>query len=391
MHKINSRQASLLLFLMLVSLRLMYLPAYLSSLAFSDTYVVMIFGVLVESLVFIWFMWLINKYKDVTFYELMCKKCGKFVAKLLIIVIMLLFYAKKVIGLFEVYSFFNDVLFDKLEWYNFILPMALLALFMQTKNLRTYGRTMEVLFPFIILGFILVLIIPIRHFDPINLLPVGASGFYGILNSFWRSLFVFVDLPVMFIFMGNIKFDNQTNKKLIWSFILSSLVIIVYFIAFQAVFGVGATGQGLALSDLPLHATFASGVGRLDWMVIILWTFDLIFFVFFMGYSVMFCLQNVYRMKTTIWYSLLQSSITIVVMVLAQFNFAGAIEFITNIKFVNVLASVLFAIFVLVTIVSLVDKNNRVSDKYKGDVVTTRVIKYSGGGNDKGIKKAMEK
>ena len=87
MHKINSRQASLLLFLMLVSLRLMYLPAYLSSLALSDTYVVVIFGVVVEFLVFIWFMWLINKYKDVTFYELMCKKCGKFVAKLLIIII----------------------------------------------------------------------------------------------------------------------------------------------------------------------------------------------------------------------------------------------------------------------------------------------------------------
>ena len=100
MHKINSRQASLLLFLMLVSLRLMYLPAYLSSLALSDTYVVVMFGVVVEFLVFIWFMWLINKYKDVTFYELMCKKCGKFVAKLLIIIIMLLFFAKKIIGLF---------------------------------------------------------------------------------------------------------------------------------------------------------------------------------------------------------------------------------------------------------------------------------------------------
>ena len=275
MKQLTSRQICMMFCICVISLKFLVFPALLSRYAGHDAYISVFFGLMLDLIIIIAIALVIKKYPDISFKDILKNNLGK--VTFYIIYALLFFYCviKGLLAIKEIHHYFLEFLFDEFNWLWFSLPMLAFIFYSIFKGIRALGRTVELLFVFIALGVLITVIIPITDVHLSYVLPFF-EDYGGVFNAIFKTAFGFADWIIFLVFMGDIKRDKSTSKRMILYTIGVYLFVILFFVIYVCLFRTTAVAKPYAFSDIPIYTELPSNSARIDWLSTIIWTITLI-------------------------------------------------------------------------------------------------------------------
>lgn len=267
MKTISSRQTAVTASILLFANKILVLPSLLYEYARADGFFVMILLLLAEFLLLMIFFKLKCRYPNSSFYEIIKKNMGVFLAKLMFFLILLyLFY--KILLVYNVsYMYFRAQVYLDASVYIFVLVFLLVCNSCVMRGLRSLSRCMEFFFNFIIVCFVFCLFLSIANFNkfPIffdtNILKFMESGF--------RHIFCFGDILLLFLLMDRIELNKKGEKQITIYVLITTILILILYLMFYSIFNYTSFVHKNAISDIITFSYRFTDLGRLDMVAII--------------------------------------------------------------------------------------------------------------------------
>lgn len=294
--KITTRQLLLVITLSILTLKVLFLPNVLATNFGRDGYIFLFVLLVVDFGTLLIFIYLINKYKDMTFVQILEKFFGKVIAKI-ILVLLFLYFIINIWTRFQTnYIYLNENLYTSLNWYTFAFPIIVVVLFCLKQGLNAFARLSEFFVPIIIGGFIVALIVGVIRADFSNALPILQNGLEMFKLTKQYPLW-FGDYMFFIAFFGQIKVEKGFNKKVI----LWTLGVIASITLFDAVFyftyNYNSVCHTNAISDIMQFLPSVSDIGSFDWILIMIWDVALFLDLTLSALASMYCFKNAFTKK----------------------------------------------------------------------------------------------
>lgn len=373
--ELTTRQVCCMIAISIISLKFLIFPALFSKFAFRDCYFAVIISLIIDFTFFAIVVWFMKNNPNLSMKDALMKAFGKTFMRIVMFILFFYFFFKSILIIKETHNYFIEVLFEELNWFYFIIPLFILLAYIMYKNLRTMGRSIEIFFPFIVIGIILTVLLPLRDFSFINLFPMFENGVEPIFNAVLRCNYSFGDYLVLMIFMGKIKYEKGSLKKLINYVIITDLFVAAFYVIFVAVFDITAINQGLAVSDLPLHVSYPSTIGRLDWLTIIIWTITLIFQAGVLLSCAVETLKSATMLNSKIEVIGIIEILMVISVIIFYLNLARSINIIVSTTFAIISVAVQVSIPILLIIAHFVLKKNGVNETTIVNTVQRPILK----------------
>ena len=317
---VTTRQLIFILILSVVTLKVLFLPNVLATNIGRDGYIMLLFLLLVDFIVLLMLLYLMNKYKDMTFYEVLCTFLGKVGAKIIMFLLSLYFLTRCFTRFQTNFIYLNENLYTAFEWYIFTVPILICVLFCVRQGLKAFSRLNEVFMPVILFGFAVALVVGIFRADFSNALPMLENGISFIKSSSRYSVW-FGDYLVLILFFGKVKMDKKFNLKLILSMLGLVFSVALFYAVFYFTYNYNTVCHINAISDIMQFLPSVSDIGSFDWILILIWDVAL-----FLDLTInvivvtsLFCqVFNINKHKEVV--SLVALLIVVVISVLMNFN-----------------------------------------------------------------------
>lgn len=362
---ISSNQASLILVLFTVALKMSVLPAVMSDFAANNSYIVCAVALVFDFLGTLVIVLIMRKIPEKSFFELIKDTLSKPFAIIIYILLFIYFFCKCIIALLELHDYYIATLFEELNPAFFILVIGLLLLFMFNKNFRTIGRLLEVVFWPMAIGIMFTLIFPISDIDFTNLLPFMQDGFYPIWNGIVHTSFAFGDYMILLILMGHISFRKNSTKKILIYMSTILNFILNFYVIFVGSFGDTAVNQTLALGELPLHNPYPATIGKLEWLTIIIWTGILLIQSVLLGKCCCKCFSCIFGNKTSKAPSIVITILIVVTLMITYLRLENILTIYIGNIFPPIVSS--FQLFLIVLLVVCYNIHKRKNTSFKVD------------------------
>lgn len=388
-RQISDRQAAIMLALSIVSLKLLILPALLSRYTIKYSYVSVVCGLMIDFVFMLIVIAIMKKFPHATFSELIERAFGKITRYVLNFILSLYFLFKGILIVKETHNYFNETLFENINWWFFIIPMLVLMFFMILKDLKTISRSIEFFFWLIVAGIVLTIAVPIKTVDFSNLLPLFSRDMLGVFDSLFYCNFSFGDYFVLLMMLGRVDFKSSSTKKILWHVVITNFFVIAFYVIFVAMFGNISVNQTLAISDIPLHSNITSAIGRLDWIIIIIWSITLIFQAGALFSMSCASLAESFKFRNKYIPACLVVTAVFITVYYYYLSLEGIINLITSFPFslITVIVQVLYP--VILTIAAMLNSNRKfsaVDAVFKGQIK----IQYTNISKPQNIKRAGE-
>ena len=269
--KINAMQCGIMLCLTTISLKFLVFPSVFASYAYKDIYIPMLIGLGLDFCFTLIVLRAIKNNPHLTFFELLNRSFGKVFARIVIGLLFIYFFCKGVLIIKEIHNYFNEALFESINWFVFVVPLFALLAFMMVKDFRTFGRTVQFFLPLILLSLIVTILIPSTEADFTNLLPVLEYGGKGVFNALLHCSFAFGDYLILFLLMGKVSYTQKTQKTILICVGITDLLVLLFYVVFASIFGNVGLNHSLALSEVLLYTNITTHTGTVNWLNIIVW------------------------------------------------------------------------------------------------------------------------
>jgi hypothetical protein len=110
-----------------------------------------------------------------------------------------------------------------------------------------------------------------------NVLPVGVNGAKNIINGSISTSLWYGDGVYLMFFIGNFAYKKYDDVKIILSYALTGLIVILFMIFFYAIFTSIAHRQTYSLTEISKYSTVINNIGRFDYIGIALILFSNMF------------------------------------------------------------------------------------------------------------------
>lgn len=372
---LSTNQASLIFCVFTIGLKLSALPSLMYGYAGNDSYMVCLFALIFDLIGTLIILSIITKHPDKTFTQILRETLGKPFAIIVNIILFIYFGAKCVLLLQELHDYFIATLFEELNPIYFLIVIGLLIVYTTSKNFRTVGRLVELIFWPTFLGIVFTLIFPIEDIQIEKLLPLFAQGPYPTFQALSRTTFAFGDYMILLPLMGKIKLTQKSKKKLLLYGINVFLFVFQFFIIFAGSFGRFGIHQTLALGELPLHNSTPATIGKLEWLTIIIWTVVLVTDATIISLSTKECLDNIFGVYDKKWTGYVTSGLIIAIVSATYLQLEKIIEIATTPVFASISGGIQTLIVVVLVVAHFVHK--RKSQKTKPPTVSKTKRKVS--------------
>ena len=276
MKQLKSRQVCLFIIAFFPILKIFMLPSILAKHAFEDMWISAIINIALEFISLVLILRACRLAKC-NFYQLLENNLGKFGAKILLLLYFAFFMLKTIIPLNEQKDYIVLTLYTLMPNKLYFLPTFVLIFYFCTKPLRVVGRASDLLWFFTIIGLALLVALAIPNANLEAILPVGAQGLKNILVGSYLSFNWFGDCVYLLFFIGEFVCTKKDTVKIILSFLLASLLIVVFMILFYCVFTSIAFRQRFALTEISKYTAVINNIGRFDYIGIVFILFSNIF------------------------------------------------------------------------------------------------------------------
>lgn len=264
--QITVRQGAILVFIIMIATKLTILPSMISYNSANDTWLIFAFSLLLDFVISIAIIALMQKL-DETIFSFIKKKFGKIVAIILFVILGLFFAIKIVDVVLECYIMLNEKIYIQINSLWYLITVGVVIIYFGTRELRSLGRTIEILFTLIVGILILALLISSSDADVTNILPLAGTGIKRLSQNMFTHYAWFGDSLVMLFFVGNIKKEKNMGKKLMLSYLASTVLVLVFVVAFTAVFANTASIHRSCVLDICEILPRLLTEGRFNWIV----------------------------------------------------------------------------------------------------------------------------
>ena len=269
-NQLTSRQMSLILIVSILANKLLMLPGILHFEAKQDAWIVVMLSFLIDFLFLMIFLFLLQKIK-MPLFEYLTKRFGKAVALCFAVPIFLTFALKCVDIFGQSYLFFDQVMYVQVDQIIFMTCFIIIILYLGSRQIRTLGRTTELLFFFFTVSLVLSLYMSIGSVNVENILPIFTTNPNSLFLTVFRHNVWFGDFLIMFLLIGNIKLEKDTIKTTLTSYFVGEFIVLLFVFIFLCVFGRTSSIHRTAIIDITEYTPRLTSEGRLNWAI------DLIF------------------------------------------------------------------------------------------------------------------
>lgn len=261
-NTITARQAGILCVMTILANKVSLLPALLYEGAKADGFFIMLMFFGIELGILGIFFALKSKYPNERLYSILQKHLGSVITKFIYILLMFFFLFKVTLTYSVGYVYLKEQVYqDEFAMIAIvcILPVVNHAVI---KGLRTFSRTIEFCYVFIIIGVLVSIGIGLANFQDIPLFFTSTpQGFFG---SSFRHVFAFGDFIFLFLIIDKVDFEKKERVKIL-NYILFgfALVLAIFFIFYSVYKGTGFMHNN-ALDDILAFCIKFCAMGQLN-------------------------------------------------------------------------------------------------------------------------------
>lgn len=298
--KISYRQLSIVVFMSFISLKLLTLPSFLYLKSGNMGWLVALVLMIIDALYVFILIGLMKKSDCRNINEFMQKTLGKFLTKILLVVLLIKFALvvaniAKGLEFFVVENFYNNF-----SWILFILPLVALSGFMIYKGIRNIARVYEMFVWAIIVGCIYIAVKSIPGVDPFVYLPMFKNGVTPLLDASYNYISWFGSSVFLIMLFGKVDFSDEKKSKMIIYIIIAILLIQFMYFVFYGLFDTTSPTHTFAVSDISQFSSGRSSIDELSWLVVSLWVIAQVLQIALYGYCLMLCLQYLFNIKSKV-------------------------------------------------------------------------------------------
>ena len=333
--QLSTRQACLIILFSMLSTKLLSLNSIISSDMGNNAWFTFFISFVIDFLFALIFIYLINKI-DMPILEYIRKNFGYAVSIIISVFVGIMFLFKTTEIMVDIYLFFVQLIYVEINRLVFIVCFFWVLYYFGTRYLRSIGRTIEILLYLVLFSLVLSVVISFKAVNLENLLPflninIFRTGQNILTHNLW-----FGDFWFLFFMIGNIKKESDTTKKLIWTYVLSALVILIFVVIFTGVFGLTAPLHRVCVIDITEVTPRLINQARFNWLVDFIFPIVLILGLGLHANCITICIKHFIRgcvkSKNTIS-GILTTAFVLIIGIIFKFTFTLYYNFITNIYF----------------------------------------------------------
>lgn len=294
---LSTNQICCIIMLVTISNKLLILPALMYEHIGIDAIWVVFSKFLVAFAILAIFAILSKKYPNKTLEDLLVPYIGKLAYALILIAFGVFYLIKTYLTLIEGETFLHETIYVNLSSEFYIISTLLVAGYFVYKGVNTIGRTSEMLLKYIIYGIIITIALALPNVKLEQFLPVFTSSFSEFFNLFSEISIWFGNYFVVFLFLGKIKHSKNYIKKVLKSFLVSAVVVVLFFAVYYTVFGYSSQIHNFAINDIISLTPQLSSLIKIDWFTVIFYSFALILQVVVQVYLEFYVLSYIFKIK----------------------------------------------------------------------------------------------
>ena len=266
--QLKSRQICLFFIAFMPITKLFTMPSILTRLANNDLWISATINVIIDILTLSVLLF-VSKKTNKTYYEMLVSVFGKGVSKAICLLYAIFFMFKSVVPIIEQKDYIDATLYISMPSTIYFLAFFIVAFYLCTKKLRILGRLADILFAFTLFGYIMLITLSINNVDASAVLPIGVNGASKIFSGSYNTFAWFGDAVYMMFFIGNFKHEKHDGLKIIGSYLINAIMIILFLMVFYCIFTSIAFRQRFALTEIAKYTTVISNTGRFDYFAIV--------------------------------------------------------------------------------------------------------------------------
>ncbi|MBQ9513727.1 MAG: GerAB/ArcD/ProY family transporter [Clostridia bacterium] len=327
-YAVKSRQISMFFIAFLPVMKFFSMPSVLASFSKNDGWISALI-ISVSDIITLYFILLLSKKTDKTFFRILEEVLGKAGKKIIILFYAVYFFAKSILPIMEQKNYIEQTLYEVAPSPLFFLPFFFLAFYLSTKKLRIIGRISDIAFFFSVTGIIILFAMTIKNAELDAVFPIARNGGKKIFSGSYHLSVWFNDCIYMLFFLGNYKVEKDGGKKIILSYSVATFLVVIFCLLFYCIFTFIADRQVIALSQLSEYNSVINHSGRFDNVGIVIILFSASFTIAFPIYFCVYCLTEVFGEK----YKTLLISIVISIEILIHYFLYAYLKIIKEIIF----------------------------------------------------------
>lgn len=326
---VSTRQIIFALLISISAIKLLLLPNLLAGEVERDSYIFIFIMLIFDFLVLLALLFLMNKFKNMTFIEILDHLFGRFVARCIMFLFFLFFFIKCFTMFQTTYVYLNENLYSFFSPFLFAIPLLICVVFCVSCGLNSFSRVLEFFVPLVIVGVIVALLTGVSRADFTNIFPLLDGGILKGLNLF-RFANWFGDYTILIVFFGNVKEDKKFNLKVILSCLGVIVVITLFFLVFYATYGYNVVCHTNAISDILQVLPSVSDIGSFDWILILIWDIALFLCITLNFFGAYYSFRHAFFKKFPLAISIFIALLIFLVNYLLKFNVYISISFAKN-------------------------------------------------------------
>ena len=306
MKKISLHQLSVMIFLNLMTLNFISLPAHVFRTAKQDSWLVIAANLLIDILAIVLIMYMLKKSGKRNFYEFLCALYGKVISKIILFILLLSYLISVVKVLTELDAFMVFNLYeDAFEWYYYVLPIVATVGYMTSKGVRNLGRIAELFYLILGVGIIFICLAHIGSVDWLFFSPLLKNGLPTMLKAMYETAPWFGSGLFVLAIFGEVDLHNAKKNKLWIALVAGFFIVMLTIVTFYGLFEVSSNQHSFALADISQAVSSSSSLYRLQWILVSLWIVSMVGFAATMFYAATNSLRYIFNGKDNNWFNII--------------------------------------------------------------------------------------
>ncbi|MBQ7339587.1 MAG: GerAB/ArcD/ProY family transporter [Clostridia bacterium] len=266
--QLKTRQICLFFIAFTPLTKLFSMPSVLALLSSHDLWISALINVVID-LITLFFLISVAKRTDKTYFEMLKDFFGNVGAKIICTLYVVFFLLKSIVPITEQKNYLEATLYLSMPSFLYFFGFFIVAFYLATKKMRVLGRLSDVLFSFTLSGFLTLIFLSLNNVDFTSVLPIGAMGFKNIFAGSYHTFSWFGDAVYMVFFLGNFIKTKRFGIKIVASYLVNAVMVLLFLIVFYGIFTSIAFRQRFALTEIAKYTTVISNTGRIDYLAII--------------------------------------------------------------------------------------------------------------------------
>ncbi len=370
---ISVRQLSIIGFISVFALKLTILPSLFYQKSGIDALFSLFFLIIFDLLEYFIILKLLKQNQNKDFYQFLCDKTGKIVAKIILFLLFVFYFIKIILLTSGGYNFARNAIFKEAPLFLFAFILLSISNSLCLFKTQSYARTSEFFYPIILIMMSIFMIIALFTAPMQDLRPFFQNTFSNIFNTSFMFSIVSGNFLFMLFFMGRIKFKETKYKSYNFKILYGCFLVFLFYFIDYSIFKYTAMAHPQAISEIIQFLPLTNIIGNFDWLAVslmlLLFSLHGGLFIICLSYSLKNILVNK-KIKNKNLLSLIIINFLILIFIYFVFpKFEDMRQFVFNQYYVPILSSIVFFIplflYIISFIIEKINKKNRVILKRK--------------------------